>query len=319
MNILSLFKKNEPEPCELIPFIRLWMARSKRTKQYKARYLNMCNKLVEFEKYSRLKLYSDSFTEGTTDQFVDYLRNVPEKKLLQNTIRKILSLLVTMLNRAQKEGCKVSWGINDVRLSKEYIEAVSLVQDDLDKLNNMKLKPEAAAVRDRFLLGCYTLQRFSDYSRMKASDIINGVIYVKQVKTGAVVVIPVHPVIYDILDRNGGEFPSLNSIQAFNTCLKRLCKKAGINDIVSVERTRGNKVERLKLKKYDMVGSHTARRTGATLMYLAGIPTAMIMKITGHTTEQSFFQYIRIDKLENAKDLAEHPFFKKKQYVCMHD
>lgn len=312
MNILSFFKKNEPEPCELVPFIRIWMARSKRSKQYKARYLNLCNKLVEFEKYSRLKLYSDSFTEGMTEQFVDYLRCVPEKKLLQNTVMKIRSHLCTMLNRAQKGGYKVDWGIGDVRIDKEYIETVSLTQDNLDDLNGMKLNTEAAAVRDRFLLGCYTAQRVSDYSRIKASDIISGVIYVKQIKTGVVVMIPVHPIVYDILERNGGEFPPLKSIQAFNRCLKRICKKVGINDIVSVERTRGNKVERLKLKKYEMISSHTARRTGATLMYLAGIPVAKIMKLTGHTTEASFFQYIRIDKMENAKDLSEHPFFKKK-------
>lgn len=46
-------------------------------------------------------------------------------------------------------------------------------------------------------------------------------------------------------------------------------------------------------------------------MYLAGIPTAKIMLFTGHQTEDSFFKYIRIGKQENAKELAEHPFFKK--------
>ena len=35
-----------------------------------------------------------------------------------------------------------------------------------------------------------------------------------------------------------------------------------------------------------------------------------IMLLTGHKTEQAFFKYIRIEKEENAKILAEHIFFK---------
>ena len=59
-----------------------------------------------------------------------------------------------------------------------------------------------------------------------------------------------------------------------------------------------------------LVISHTARRSGATNMYLAGIPTFRIMLLTGHTTEESFFKYIRIGKEENANVLSEYPFFK---------
>jgi integrase len=70
------------------------------------------------------------------------------------------------------------------------------------------------------------------------------------------------------------------------------------------------KIVRKRVKKYALVSSHTARRTGATNMYLAGVQTFRIMLITGHTTEQSFFKYIRIEREENARVLSEHPFFK---------
>jgi len=75
------------------------------------------------------------------------------------------------------------------------------------------------------------------------------------------------------------------------------------------ERTIGLKVVRKRMKKYELVSSHTARRSAATNMYLSGIPTARIMLLTGHTTEQSFFRYIRIEKEENANILAESIFF----------
>jgi integrase len=64
-------------------------------------------------------------------------------------------------------------------------------------------------------------------------------------------------------------------------------------------------------EKWELVSSHTARRTGATNMYKAGIPTLAIMKVTGHTSESSFLKYINISKEENARMLAEHPYFKR--------
>jgi integrase len=76
------------------------------------------------------------------------------------------------------------------------------------------------------------------------------------------------------------------------------------------ERTVGTRVVKRLVKKYTLVSTHTARRTGATNMYLSGIPVARIMLLTGHKTEQSFFRYIRIEREENAKTLSEHPFFK---------
>lgn len=317
MNILSKIKTflrtlREPERTELIPFIRYWLAKSRRDKIYKYRFYNVCNKLSAFEKHMKITLYTDSFTENITESFLYFLQNDYEKKLLQNTIIKLLSLLTTMIYRADKSRYKVDFGIREIHLNKDYIETVALTQEELDRINQLKLNKESAAVRDRFLLGCYTAQRISDYKRIKASDIQKGIITIKQIKTGVVVKIPVHPVIYEILARNGGEFPELPSFQAMNQSIKRISKKAGINEIVPVERIRANKVERLKLKKYELISSHTARRTGATLMYLAGIPVAKIMKLTGHTTETMFFQYIRIDKTENAKELLEHPFFQKK-------
>ncbi|WP_106828053.1 tyrosine-type recombinase/integrase [Parabacteroides pacaensis] len=308
--IRSLFKENDSGSTELIPFIRFWLAHSKRDNTYKSRYYNLCNKLSNFEKHLSITLYTDSFSENMTESFIYYLQNNYKKKLLQNTIKKLISQLATMIGRAEKSGYKVNWGISEIRLKEDYIETVALTLDELDRINHLKLSKESSAIRDRFLIGCYTAQRISDYRRIKANDINNGILTIKQIKTGIVVKIPVHPILYEILERNGGEFPNLSSHQAINKTIKRICKKAGIIDIIPVERTRAGKIERLKFKKYEMISSHTARRTGATLMLLAGIPVAKIMKITGHTTELSFFQYIRIDKTKNAKELSEHPFFR---------
>ena len=69
--------------------------------------------------------------------------------------------------------------------------------------------------------------------------------------------------------------------------------------------------EAVKYKKYELVSTHTARRSGATNMYIAVIPTLAIMKITGHKTEKAFLKYIKISEEENAEMLAKHCFFNK--------
>jgi integrase len=53
-------------------------------------------------------------------------------------------------------------------------------------------------------------------------------------------------------------------------------------------------------KKFELVTTHTARRSFATNMYKMGIPTRSIMAITGHQSESSFRAYIRLDSEEHA-------------------
>ena len=218
------------------------------------------------------------------------------------------------LNKAARQGYPVEHGFENIRLKKEDSGAVYLNLDELNKLNELKkLSPEAAACRDMFLVGCFTALRISDYRRLTVEDnFVNGNIRIKTQKTGATVIIPVHPIIDSILKRNNNTLPKMPSQQAFGATIKRVCKKAGITEQVLWERTVGTRVVRKKVPKYQLVSSHTARRSGATNMYLAGIPTARLMLLTGHTTEQSFFKYIRINKEDNAKELSQHKFFAKK-------
>jgi integrase len=69
------------------------------------------------------------------------------------------------------------------------------------------------------------------------------------------------------------------------------------------------KVEPVHKLKYELVTTHTARRSFATNAYRAGIPAGKIMQITGHKTEQDFFRYIKVSSIDNAMELQGHAFF----------
>ncbi|MBD0374207.1 MAG: hypothetical protein ICV51_01065 [Flavisolibacter sp.] len=52
--------------------------------------------------------------------------------------------------------------------------------------------------------------------------------------------------------------------------------------------------------KYNLITSHTCRRSFCTNEFLAGTPVLLIMKISGHKKEKDFYKYIRITAEEAA-------------------
>jgi integrase len=166
--------------------------------------------------------------------------------------------------------------------------------------------------RDIFLIGCYTAQRFSDYSRINSTNIkvVNGgkVIDLIQKKTGSQVRIPIRPELETILKKYDYNPPKTYE-QKVNERIKLVCAKANINELIEIEEIRGGLKVKQQIAKHLLIKTHTARRTGATLMFLAGIPSISIMKITGHKTERDFLLYIRVTNAENAQTLINHPYF----------
>jgi len=190
--------------------------------------------------------------------------------------------------------------------------AVSLQHPDLIRLHIEKKIKALEQTRAFFLIGCYTALRISDFSRLERYNIGDAYIRIKPKKgthKNDDVVIPIHPVISGIL-ASGFDLSKKMSDQRFNDHLKELCQMAQINEPVTTVRTEGGRQVSRTAEKWTLVSSHTARRSGATNMFVAGIPAISIMKITGHKTERSFLRYIRISQEENARLLAQHPFFK---------
>ncbi len=94
-----------------------------------------------------------------------------------------------------------------------------------------------------------------------------------------------------------------------NKYIKEVGKLAELNELVTVSKTRAGQKEVRTLPKYSLITVHTARRSFATNLYLAGMDTLTIKKMTGHHTEKSFLKYIRVSEEENASRAALHAFF----------
>ena len=161
-------------------------------------------------------------------------------------------------------------------------------------------------MRDLFLIGAYTGLRFSDFTSITADNIRFNTLHIEQQKTGKPVSIPMHPIVLNIWKKYGGQLPKVISNQKFNDYLKEVCKLAGIDSIEQKSITKGGMRLKKSYKKYELVSSHTARRSFATNLYLSGFPTLSIMQITGHRTETAFMKYIKVTANQHASLLRKH-------------
>jgi integrase len=96
---------------------------------------------------------------------------------------------------------------------------------------------------------------------------------------------------------------------SFNVSIRQIAKLSGIKGVVTISRTVGGVRETEYKEKADLIGTHTARRSFATNMYLLGIPSITIMSVTGHRTEKSFMTYIKIKQSEHSAIMKR--FFEK--------
>lgn len=304
---MRLFKNHRRvRVCEAVPFIYDFARRSRKSDNYKRTYRCMAKHLKGFEDSRGLKLTSNSFSESIAEDFVSYLT---EKGLALNTVSGYFDKVCYMFRRMGRSGFDVDYSFECISVDMEEVMSVYITSDEIENIYMMKVTKSQEIIRDRFVANCLTGMRYSDFSKLTSSNIQGGMIVRKTQKTGEQVMVPMHRIVKEIIKKYDGFPPYINSSQNYNKSIKRICRKAGLTDRIMIERTKGGKVIRKTFKRYELVTSHTARRSFATNAYIAGIPTARIMLITGHTTEQSFFKYIRIGKRENAKMLAEHPFF----------
>jgi integrase len=283
-----------------LPFFLKW-AMEETTKHKFNRYKKYTyNVLVEY--FDGKNPTFDDINYTFCESFIEWMS---EKDLCANTRGSHIKFVKAAMNEAFKKKLHQNEDFRSFRKEMEQIDAVYLTNDEVTKIAEIPLCGSHKLARDIFIIGCHTGMRFSDYSKLSMNDISDGVIHFITQKCKTPVDIPAHPRVLKILESYGGSLPFITS-QRFNMYIKDVCKEAGINETVLVRKSG----KHIRSEKWELVSSHTARRTGLTNMYKAGIPTYRCMMISGHKTEQVFLTYLRITQEENAQYLKDNDFFK---------
>lgn len=278
-------------------------------------YNNSVNKLKEYEKHTGHKIRLDGINLVFHRLFTDYLRDV--EKLGENTIGGAISNIKAFLKSAESYGYKVNQDYKNREFVAPSAKTVDIYFNEAEilKIKKHQFEPNGYLdnARDWLIIGLWTGLRISDFLQLKKEDYVNGFIQNNNFKTGIPVIIPIHPNVQEVLDKRNGNLPREISDQNFNDYIKTVAEKVGFTEkvegskMVKIIDGYNNEVSRKvrgKYLKYELVTSHICRRSFATNLY-GKIDTLTIMKITGHTTEKQFLDYVKISPKEYAIRLKE--------------
>ncbi|MHC0439255.1 tyrosine-type recombinase/integrase [Flavobacterium sp. 3-210] len=306
-----------------------------RLKPKKKSFLNFVENYIEESKLNKregtIKVYNTTFKylkeysskyknidfENVTLEFYNHYTAflAQEHKLSANTVGKHIKTIKSFMNEATERGINENLEFRKKKFKtiREEADTVYLSIKELQQFEKLNLSatPKLDKVRDLFLIGCYTGLRFSDFTQIQPENINseNTMLFIRTLKTSERVAIPLHKTVRKILKKYKNKLPVAYTNQVMNSYLKDVACLAKIKELVETTITRGGKVEKSVLPKFKLISTHTARRSFATNLYIADIPAISIMKITGHKTERSFMQYIRITQEQNADKLLTHAFF----------
>jgi hypothetical protein len=271
---------------------------------------------LSFEMFEDETGRKSNFNDITIDWYNDFLAFYYKRGCGANYIGKHIKNLKTIMRQAREEGLHNNTEIErrSFKALSEPSESIYLTEKEVAAMYAKDLSDNAvyAKVRDVFLCGVYTAQRYSDYSRIN-KDMIkeeDGVRYIEliQQKTGEKCLIPMRPELETILSRYDYTLPKTFE-QKINFNIKEVGKLCDIKEGIVTETFKSGMKVKKTTPKYKLIKTHTARRTGCTLMYLAGVQPIDIMKVSGHKTEREFLKYIKVGKKETAMNLARHPYF----------
>jgi len=278
---------------------------------------NFETSFLEFQNQRKNRVFS--FDSITLDVYEDMVNFYNARNYSPNTIGRNIKYLKSIMRSAREEGLHNNQEIERRRFQtiREEVENIYLNDSEIKKIAELDLhdNPQWDEARDIFLIGCYTLQRFSDYSRIQPEMIrkLNGktkVLDLVQRKTGERVIIPIRPELDILLSKYNYSLPKTYE-QKINNRIKLVAKKAEINEKLVVEKTKGGlRVQETKYK-WELITTHTARRSGCTNLFKAGVQTIDIMKLSGHKTENEFLKYIKVTKEETAERLSKTRTFRK--------
>lgn len=239
-----------------------------------------------------------------------------------NTVAKDIAVLKTWVKESYHRGVHTSraWEGSHFKVKEVKVTKPHLTLEELAKIERAKLPTKNKnnndltaihTVRDLFLLGCWTGARISDIKRFpeivseawkssgnKCPEELSFV----QHKTKEAVTVPVLPAARRIIEKHKGQLPKPPNDQKMNATVKELVRLAGVDRTFEQASTDFYDTNTKRLKVWEEVTNHTARRTFATNVYQLGIMSlGELMSLTGHESESSLMTYLNVTRLDVSK------------------
>lgn len=268
--------------------------------------ITILNFLKDFQEHRSTQIILDNIN----NQFYEELREYAfeEKGVRNNYFSKIISIVKRFMSWAEERNYHTNTQYSKFKASEEEIEVIFLNTEELMTLYNFDFKSERLSkVRDFYCFGCFTGLRFSDIQNLKPSNIYEDYIKLNIKKTKQTDhIIPLNKFSQGILDKYKDTpfepVPSISS-QKLNKYIKECCKAIGLHTPVTITRYVGSQRIDATMPKYELITSHTARKTFATVSLILGMTERFVKSVTGHKRDASFNRYVKIAEQEVKKQM----------------
>lgn len=282
-------------------------------------YQNTIRRYKDFISDNELKDSFAIFNEDFQAKFDDYLLN--EQELAMNTIVATHSQLKTMLKAAPQtllqDNSYLNWTSKTLNFDHIY-----LTDDEINRIYNLELTSEIRNAnhigdeshiedsRALFIVSARTGLRYSDLRHLDTAlwNMEEGkeTITILVQKTNDRLCIPLHHQVIAIYNKYNGNMPVVVDKSRYNEQIRLCAKLAGINQpIETLVWEKGRPVLKV-YEKYQLVSSHTGRRSFATNLYLVCKSPHYVMNLTGHKTEENFKRYICVNQSEMAEMVRKY-------------
>lgn len=282
----------------------------------KTRHISRMKPFEEFLKAHKIELDSFSkFDRNLMFEYRTYLQkeyiNPKGKRNSVSHINTLLSELKTLLKGYAVPDYISSAVVDDI-FNKILIPAkvdkrdneIALRDDEIYKLYNYKATTEQdERIKDMFIINCLTGQRISDIEKIEPyTDPDSGAkrIMLYQKKTSTKVKFDiVFQMAHDLIfDKYNGMLPLQKKAETLiANNMPRIAREAGIQGTELVSEQRGSETEPTVYEKqrWELIKTHTERRTFITLLSLRGWSEIKIKKFSGHKDSAMIDHYCKLE------------------------
>ena len=276
-------------------------------------YQQVLDNFKEFEGKNKIKLID--LSNLVLDSFSQFLSD--KKSYSESTSKRKVGRIKFFCARAESENLPINKQFKErVFVKEQEVEYKQpyLNEEEINAIFKFKLELNCPMdhVRDNLLIALWSGLRVSDFlTRLNVSNIQDGFIKIKTMKTKTFVNIPIHPQVAFILNKRNGQLPNKVESQTFNEQIKILSRIVGIDDLMIGGVMKVNDVTNVKrkvigtYKKWELITSHIGRRSFATNLF-GKVSNKTICDVCGWKNEDMLFAYNKTTSMESAMALKKH-------------
>lgn len=285
-----------------------WKVSSKKYMEEPAKnqYKKFVETLIEYETVIGEKLQLRNTTKKDIEGFIDWLET---ENYQTSTIERNIGRLRFFFNRATELNMEVTQAFKErIYFEPDDIEGVSLDLKEIQKIIDKDFSQDETLniAKKNILIIFFAGLRCSDFKNLDVSNIEDGNFCFTSKKTKIKTVTPIHPVIEEILNENFGYLPPKMTNSEINKHIKTICQICEIDNMI-YGKLFDKDLKRKKVgyfKKYQLISSHTGRKSFATNFSEAGKDT--MNSVLGWSKKSKMSEhYNKTSKVEFAQKMKQ--------------